>query len=224
MSTLLDKLRKALDRGLSPTDYAAYAAIELQRRWSAFSGTASLRLKASLFGVTLGPGVVACGPVILGRWPGSRIVIGPCCSLVSSSRRATASTLAAPVRFRTFSPGAVIELGEGVECSGTSFAARSTSITVGHHTLFGPDCAVIDADFHALLPAETRHIEPGLERDAPVRIGNHVWIGMRCLILKGVTIGDGAVIAAGSVVHRDVPTHTLYTPKGLYPLKPPVGV
>ena len=47
-------------------------------------------------------------------------------------------------------------------------------------------------------------------KKAPIRIGNDVWIGMRSIILKGVTIGDGAVIAAGSVVTRDVPAGTLY--------------
>lgn len=43
----------------------------------------------------------------------------------------------------------------------------------------------------------------------PVRIGNHVFIGPRAIILPGVTIGDGAVIAAGSVVTKDVPPKTL---------------
>ena len=40
-------------------------------------------------------------------------------------------------------------------------------------------------------------------------IGDHVWIGARAVVLKGVTIGDGAVIAAGAVVTHDVPAHTL---------------
>jgi acetyltransferase-like isoleucine patch superfamily enzyme len=44
---------------------------------------------------------------------------------------------------------------------------------------------------------------------APVHIGSHVWIGARALILKGVRIGDGAVVAAGSVVTRDVPSRAL---------------
>lgn len=71
--------------------------------------------------------------------------------------------------------------------------------------MIAPNCVVTDSDFHALWPAETRHIEPAFERDADVTIGAHVWIGMNSLILKGVTIGDGAVIAAGSVVVRDIP-------------------
>lgn len=44
---------------------------------------------------------------------------------------------------------------------------------------------------------------------APVQIGNKVWIGTGAIILKGVTIGDGAVVAAGSIVTRDVATNAV---------------
>lgn len=43
----------------------------------------------------------------------------------------------------------------------------------------------------------------------PIKIGNHVWIGLNVTILKGVTIGDGAMIAAGALVNRDVPANCL---------------
>lgn len=49
----------------------------------------------------------------------------------------------------------------------------------------------------------------GKEKTAPIQIGNHVWIGARAIILKGVTIGDGVVVAAGAVVTKDVPPNTL---------------
>lgn len=44
---------------------------------------------------------------------------------------------------------------------------------------------------------------------APVQIGSHAWIGFNSIILKGVTIGDRSVVAAGSVVTHDVPADTL---------------
>lgn len=44
---------------------------------------------------------------------------------------------------------------------------------------------------------------------APIVIGDHVWIGMNVIVLKGVTIGEGAVVSAGSVVTKDVPPHSL---------------
>ena len=47
------------------------------------------------------------------------------------------------------------------------------------------------------------------ESDKPIVIGNGAWIGMRCLILDGVTIGDGAIVAAGAVVTKDVPPYAI---------------
>lgn len=202
---MIDKIRKAAERRLSLQDILSYAAITAQRHWSKVRGTLALRLKAALFGIELESGVTACGPVILGRWPGSRIRLGAGCSLVSSSRRATASTLYAPVRLRTYAPTARIELAEGVQLSGTAITARSCTISIGRDSMLGPNCVITDSDFHAHWPAETRHIEPAFELDRSVTIGANVWIGMNSLILKGVSIGDGAIIAAGSVVVRDVP-------------------
>lgn len=74
-------------------------------------------------------------------------------------------------------------------------------ISIGAHTLISWDCCIMDRDYHALEGVD--------EKKKPVFIGNHVWIGCRCLIMKGVTIGDGAVIAAGSVVTKDVPSNVL---------------
>lgn len=199
------RVRRAIEQRVTLQDVLAYMAISVQRCWSQGLGTAFLRLKGVLFGVKVGKGVTACGRVTLGRWPGSEITIGAHSSLISSSRRCTASTLFAPVRFRTFAPTARILLAEGVQLNGTSLTARSRTISIGKHTMIAPNCVITDSDFHALWPAETRHIEPAFERDADVKIGEYVWIGMHSIILKGVTIGDGAIIGAGSVVTRDVP-------------------
>jgi galactoside O-acetyltransferase len=45
--------------------------------------------------------------------------------------------------------------------------------------------------------------------DEPIKIGDNAWIGINCIILKGVTIGEGAIIGAGSVVTRDIPAWTI---------------
>jgi|LQAB01.1.fsa_nt_gi acetyltransferase-like isoleucine patch superfamily enzyme len=179
------------------------------RVFGAATGTARLRCKALLLGVTVGSGTRAHGQVCLMRWPGGQIRIGADVSLVSSWRRASAATLAAPVRLRVFGPGAVIDIGDGAELSGTSVTARSTRIAVGRNVLIAPNCVIVDSDFHALWPPEGRRDSPGYENDAPVSIGDCAWIGMNCLILKGVTIGEGACVGAGSVVTRDVPPRCL---------------
>ena len=75
-------------------------------------------------------------------------------------------------------------------------------ITIGRGVAISHDVTIMDSDAHDIL--EEKHI-----RTKPVTIGDHVWIGSRAMILKGVTIGDGAIIAAGSIVTRDVPANSL---------------
>ncbi len=204
-----DFLKKALARGLTPGNVVSWLSQLWLRKAGLFSGTLRLRVKALLLGVELGPGVRAHGPVGLLRWPGSSIRLGRDVQLISSWRRATAAALSHPVRLRTFCPGAVIELGEGCQLSGTSITCRSTSIRLGRHVLAAPDVVIVDSDFHAPWPVATRATEPGFENDRPVVIGDGAWIGMRSTILKGVTIGPGAVIGAGSVVTRDIPANAV---------------
>jgi acetyltransferase-like isoleucine patch superfamily enzyme len=78
------------------------------------------------------------------------------------------------------------------------------SVTIGASCAVGWDVLIMDTDEHPLAVG-------GEPRDptAPVTIGDHVWIGARAAILKGVNIGDGAVVAAQSVVTRDVPPRAL---------------
>jgi acetyltransferase-like isoleucine patch superfamily enzyme len=49
----------------------------------------------------------------------------------------------------------------------------------------------------------------GYERDRRVKIGKNVWIGVNCIILKGVTIGENSILGAGSVVVNDIPPNVL---------------
>ena len=74
-------------------------------------------------------------------------------------------------------------------------------IDIGDDVQIAPAVQLYTAT-HPLDPAERRS---GLEGGRPIRIGNNVWIGGASIILPGVTVGDDAVIGAGSVVTRDVP-------------------
>lgn len=75
-------------------------------------------------------------------------------------------------------------------------------IEIGDDVKISEGVTIRDSDNHKI-------IREGFETTKPIKIGNHVWIGLNAVILKGVTIGDGAVIAAGSIVTKDVPAHTL---------------
>lgn len=200
--SLWDKIRK---HDLTLANIVSYACLRLMQDGGRLLGTLRLHGKARLLGVTLGAGVTAHGPVGLLRWPGSRMEIGAGCSFVSSWRRSTAATVLAPCRLRTFGPQARIVLGEGCELTGAALTARSTSIELGRRVMMAPNCIIVDSDFHEPWPPERRHLDPGMKHDAPVRIGDHVWLGMNAVVLKGVTIGHGSIIGAGSVVTRDIP-------------------
>jgi acetyltransferase-like isoleucine patch superfamily enzyme len=75
-------------------------------------------------------------------------------------------------------------------------------IEVGDNCLIGDLVAIFDSNHHPLEPSCPTRI-------APVRLGVNVWVGRSATILPGVTVGDHAVIAAGSIVTEDVPTRTL---------------
>jgi acetyltransferase-like isoleucine patch superfamily enzyme len=96
--------------------------------------------------------------------------------------------------------GATIEIGRD------TYLNRRVEVMCKHRVTIGEDCAIawdvsiMDTNYHWLSDAPP---------DAPVEIGDRVWIGARATVLPGVTIGDGAVVAAGAVVTHDVPARTL---------------
>jgi acetyltransferase-like isoleucine patch superfamily enzyme len=109
--------------------------------------------------------------------------------------------------FCCVSPGALLILEKDVGASGVSITAAK-EVVVGEGTLLGADCLITDTDFHIPL-GNHRWGNDVLAGAAPVRIGKGCFIGARAMILKGVTIGDGAVVAAGAVVTKNVPNEHL---------------
>ena len=78
-------------------------------------------------------------------------------------------------------------------------------VSFGDHVFIGPDCGF----YTPLHPLDAERRNTGIERSLPIRVGSDVWFGGHVTVLPGVTIGDGAVVGAGSVVTRDVPPRTL---------------
>jgi acetyltransferase-like isoleucine patch superfamily enzyme len=84
------------------------------------------------------------------------------------------------------------------------------SLRIGADTMFAPDVQIYDNPNHPLSPAARMRKEPfALADAAPVSIGRNVWIGTGAIVMRGVTIGDGAIVGAMSVVTRDVPPGAL---------------
>ncbi len=117
--------------------------------------------------------------------------------------------------------GAVLKEGARIcACNETATIHIGARTTIGHHTFIfasqriqiGTDCLV--APFVYLVDSNHRTemgrpINQQGNTTAPVVIGNDVWIGVRATIVAGVTIGDGAVIAAGAVVTQPVPAYAI---------------
>lgn len=95
---------------------------------------------------------------------------------------------------------AKLSLGKGY-MNTDSLIACSKQITIGDGVAIARGVYIYDGDHHDILNDSGEVCNPAKE----IVIGNHVWIGAGAMILKGVTIGDGAVIAAGAVVTHDVP-------------------
>ena len=103
--------------------------------------------------------------------------------------------------------GAKLSLGSGYmnhECVIDCF----DSISIGHHVVISERVVFRDSDNHVIKDVKGMELEKPVVT-APIVIGDHVWIGINVIVLKGVTIGEGAIVAAGSVVTKDVPSHCL---------------
>ncbi len=85
-------------------------------------------------------------------------------------------------------------------------------IEIGHHVNIGAGCIIMDSNFHSTNWQDRLDRVKDIEnhRNAPVKIGDVVFIGTRSIICKGVTIGNHAMIAAGSVVVTDVPANEVW--------------
>lgn len=110
---------------------------------------------------------------------------------------------------QTFHPNITI----GERCSFGDFVHITAihRIEIGNSVLTGRWVTITD-NSHGNLDDESLCIRPGDRRlvsKGPVKIGNNVWIGDKATILPGVTIGDGAVVAANAVVTKDVPAYSL---------------
>lgn len=78
-------------------------------------------------------------------------------------------------------------------------------VVIGDNVMIGPECMVITTN-HEYRKLDILMREQGPMEERPVIIGNDVWIGARVILLPGVFIGDGAVVAAGAVVSKSVPS------------------
>jgi UDP-3-O-[3-hydroxymyristoyl] glucosamine N-acyltransferase len=160
---------------------------------------ARFRLVAT--GCQLGFGVIINGSPYVRRKGKGRIVLGNHVTINASRWGNWLGTPGAMIL--SAEDGAILELKSGAGVSASQLIAN-IGIEIGEESLIGAGCLICDSDMHEVPLGIGQTVAM-----APIKIGRRVFVGARSIILKGVTIGDGAVIGAGSVVCRDIPAGAL---------------
>jgi acetyltransferase-like isoleucine patch superfamily enzyme len=150
---------------------------------------------ARWWGVSLGKGCWFDGAILFNRHPRSSITIGNNCGF-SSQCKANLGGINRPCMISTIREGATLRIGERCGFSGTVIGCQE-SITIGENLRCATNTLIFDTDWHTY---DSRSGGP-----APVVIGNNVWLGINVHVLKGVTIGDGTLVGANSLVTKSLP-------------------
>ena len=101
--------------------------------------------------------------------------------------------------------GRYTRFGEATFVNHGCYFMDGGGISIGSHVFIGPFCGF----YTATHPMAYRDRDRGLEKALPIVVGDHCWFGANVSVMPGVTIGRGCVIAAGSVVTRDIPDDSL---------------
>lgn len=102
---------------------------------------------------------------------------------------------------------AIMQIGTNSVIGFNNIITCRQSIIIGNNVSFGPGVMIFDHDhdFRSGL-----NYDEGGYVTAPIHIEDNVWLGSNVIILKGVTIGRGSVVAAGSIVLKDIPAGSIY--------------
>ena len=141
-------------------------------------------------------------------YPGSRIVIEDGVSIISDPKT-NPSGILHPCTLVTQSEEAQIIIGKDSGMSGATICCKK-KIFIGEYVGLGANVSVFDHDFHAINPYYRKFANNEHTACKEVIIDDYAWIGANSIILKGVHIGRGAVVGAGSVVTKDIPPLTIY--------------
>jgi len=156
-------------------------------------------LNAKWWGIRLGNNCRFNGLPIFRRYPKSMIHVGNFCRFNSASNSVHGG-ISRPCILWTLSSGAKISIGDGCGFSGTVISANC-EIKLGNNVRCGTNTRIMDSDMH------TDDIRSGV--DKPVYIEDDVWLGANTMVMKGVTVGTGTLVGAGSLVVKSLPSHVI---------------
>jgi len=158
-------------------------------------------------GVTCEGRITVRGRPLIDLVDGARLILGDGVTL-NSRNEGYHLNMANPIKLMADRPGALIQIGADSRIHGCCIHAYD-SVRIGRGCLIAANTQIFDGSGHDLAlenPANRIHTRGGAK---PVVIADYVWVGANVIILPGVTIGEGSVIAAGSVVADDVAPNSL---------------
>ena len=104
-----------------------------------------------------------------------------------------------------FDYGPLTKLGAGTFVNHGCYFMDGGTITIGKNCFIGP----FTGFYTAAHPTDYARRNQSLEWALPIRVGDNCWFGANCSVMPGVTLGSGCVIAAGSVVPKDIPDNSI---------------
>lgn len=160
-------------------------------------------------GALLAGKVLVIGPLPLIKNKNGGVLKIGCDTVLNSDNENSNTPIPSPIKF-VLGKNALIQIGNNCDLNGAAVTAYE-SVVIGNRVQIGAAGLITDSDLHPIDAASRRKQMSGepfplsLVVKAPVVIEDDVWIGYNVIILKGVHIGEGSIIGAGSVVTRDVP-------------------
>ncbi len=171
--------------------------ISILKTLSAFT-----RFRCKLKGMTFGKDCFIDGMPNLRLARGAKAVLGDHVTLLSNARHNPLIQKSMHIQLPI--AGALLEIASNAGISGSHIVCYN-HISIGEYTIIGPDTLIFDWKAHD-YDSEIGWKGRVALRGQPISIGRKCYIGTRCTIMKGVTIGDHCVVNAGTVVDGDVPS------------------
>ena|SRR3569833_1305243 len=168
-----------------------------------------VRFKLSVNDVHVGKNLKSAGVPVIDVWERGKFSIGDNFSM-NNGGRFNIIGRQQPCYFIVYND-AVLKIGDNVGISATALICFK-GITIGNNVKIGGNVAIYDTDFHSLDKNYRRNGADDVKNTQcrEVVIEDDVFIGAHSIILKGVTIGEGAIIGAGSVVAKSIPKNEIW--------------